>query len=298
MSALVVPPSPRLYAMSVVLAQEAAAQCYEGEAQPSTGGRAQRQERSMGEVCRRGHLRLVTADFVPIPALAEVSDSSSASLPRVQEKSDFQQFEETRAATVIGSQSRPDGQASVKGSVRTGTDDSRRTSANCASSDVLAAVRERSSVRMSAQREMAMRGTRLLESMERQRDTVRLHNGRASSALMVQTTTRASRRGSLSPVTVTPASAGLPAPISRVLAIVGGMVAAALLLAGGIVLSGLTSLPAAEQTVVVQSGESLWDIAAASGSPDVARTVAYMIDINDLDGSTIHPGQTLRVPSN
>lgn len=49
---------------------------------------------------------------------------------------------------------------------------------------------------------------------------------------------------------------------------------------------------------MVYSGDSLWAIADRAGGDDVmTRTVIRLIqDKNELDGTTIHPGQQLLVP--
>lgn len=76
------------------------------------------------------------------------------------------------------------------------------------------------------------------------------------------------------------------------------------LMLGGLV--GLTSAPstaAAAQgtmrttTTVVRPGESLWQIAAASGTSDVSATVTRIVELNDLESATVHAGQTLEVPA-
>lgn len=51
-------------------------------------------------------------------------------------------------------------------------------------------------------------------------------------------------------------------------------------------------------THVVKAGETLWAIAdsfAPEGS-DLRRAVDAIIELNQLDGATIHPGQTLQIP--
>jgi LysM repeat protein len=49
----------------------------------------------------------------------------------------------------------------------------------------------------------------------------------------------------------------------------------------------------------VQSGDTLWSIAAAHGeqSGDVRATVHEIRSLNDLDGSTIRSGQILLLPA-
>ncbi|MCS1351042.1 LysM peptidoglycan-binding domain-containing protein [Mechercharimyces sp. CAU 1602] len=48
----------------------------------------------------------------------------------------------------------------------------------------------------------------------------------------------------------------------------------------------------------VETGDTLWKIARAhtGNREDVRRTIATIIDINQLDNNVIHPGQTLKVP--
>ena len=51
-------------------------------------------------------------------------------------------------------------------------------------------------------------------------------------------------------------------------------------------------------TYVVQSGDTLWDIAASVGEPgaDLRRVVDDIQALNQLEGGTIRPGQALRLP--
>lgn len=69
-----------------------------------------------------------------------------------------------------------------------------------------------------------------------------------------------------------------------------------LAVATGIVASGLGPAPAAATAVTVRQGQSLWEIASATGSADVAGTVTGIVELNDLSSSTVHPGQVLLVP--
>jgi len=48
---------------------------------------------------------------------------------------------------------------------------------------------------------------------------------------------------------------------------------------------------------VVRPGQSLWDIAEASGTADVPGMVARIAELNDLKGTTIRAGQTLEIPA-
>lgn len=50
-------------------------------------------------------------------------------------------------------------------------------------------------------------------------------------------------------------------------------------------------------TTVVRPGQSLWDIAEASGTSDVPGMVVRIAEVNDLQGTTIRAGQTLEIPA-
>ena len=50
-------------------------------------------------------------------------------------------------------------------------------------------------------------------------------------------------------------------------------------------------------TTVVRPGQSLWDIAEASGTADVPGMVTRIAELNDLKGTTIRAGQTLEIPT-
>lgn len=52
------------------------------------------------------------------------------------------------------------------------------------------------------------------------------------------------------------------------------------------------------RVVVVEEGQSLWEIAReAAGSEDVRDVLTVIVDMNGLDSSTVHPGQRILVPS-
>lgn len=95
--------------------------------------------------------------------------------------------------------------------------------------------------------------------------------------------------------------ASLPAAVLRAV-VAGAVVLAAVALAAvGIIASGAvqagSATPARTTVATVQSGESLWDVAAATGSSDVRETMAQIAELNSLDGSTVQAGQTLVIPA-
>ena len=76
----------------------------------------------------------------------------------------------------------------------------------------------------------------------------------------------------------------------------------ALLVSLGIVVSGLADAglagaPGRTTTATVQAGQSLWDIAAATGTGDIGGTVARIVELNALESSVLEPGQVLVVPA-
>ena len=87
------------------------------------------------------------------------------------------------------------------------------------------------------------------------------------------------------------------------------VVAAFVLACGGLVVGALAGLVSAAPatavaqvsadttTTVVRPGQSLWDIAEASGASDVPGAVARIVELNDLQGTTVRAGQTLEVPA-
>ncbi|WP_235905253.1 LysM peptidoglycan-binding domain-containing protein, partial [Actinomyces marmotae] len=90
--------------------------------------------------------------------------------------------------------------------------------------------------------------------------------------------------------------ASLPAPMRWAVVSMMVVVLLALAAAAGIIGSGLMA-PAKTSTTTVQPGQSLWDVAAATGAADVSEAMAQIVDLNGLDSSTIHPGQSLVVPA-
>lgn len=82
----------------------------------------------------------------------------------------------------------------------------------------------------------------------------------------------------------------------RVVVLLTVAVAALFLLLAGQVDAGDTSIPTAEH--VVRSGDTLWGIARAHtvAGADVRDTIRDIKAINELDGSSIYPGDRLVVP--
>jgi hypothetical protein len=99
-----------------------------------------------------------------------------------------------------------------------------------------------------------------------------------------------------------------PVPRGRVrLTARGRLLVAMLALSGGVVLAAVLGIAgggdpgglrlAGESTVVVQPGDTVWEIAASvSGSDDVRAVIDEIQRLNRLDGAPLVPGQTLRLP--
>lgn len=49
---------------------------------------------------------------------------------------------------------------------------------------------------------------------------------------------------------------------------------------------------------VVDDGDTLWAIASihTGSGDDIRTTIAAIMELNELEGATIHPGQLLRIP--
>lgn len=72
--------------------------------------------------------------------------------------------------------------------------------------------------------------------------------------------------------------------------------AAAVAVGPAVVATASAGDPIEVQTVTVQPGQTLWDIAVASASGDPRDTVHEIEQLNHLDGAEIQIGQTLDVP--
>ena len=59
-----------------------------------------------------------------------------------------------------------------------------------------------------------------------------------------------------------------------------------------------TSEPEATETVVVEPGQTLWEIASTvSDGRDVRDTMEHLVDLNGLDSVVLDAGQSLEVPA-
>ena len=85
---------------------------------------------------------------------------------------------------------------------------------------------------------------------------------------------------------------------ARRLAVAGAVaLVLALLVSLGIVVSGLADAPGRTTTATVRAGQSLWEVAAATGTGDVEGTMARIVELNALESSVLEPGQVLVVPA-
>ncbi|QEU11435.1 LysM peptidoglycan-binding domain-containing protein [Dermabacter vaginalis] len=88
-----------------------------------------------------------------------------------------------------------------------------------------------------------------------------------------------------------------------VVALVTFVLAAVILVAGAVALSPSAAASddgaMAYTTVRVEEGQSLWGIASSSApaGTDVRDYLMLVQDINNLEGSVIHPGQELALPN-
>ena len=81
----------------------------------------------------------------------------------------------------------------------------------------------------------------------------------------------------------------------RMMVIISIVVTALLLLASAVQATGV---PVDTVDYRVESGDTLWSIAAEAGDGgDVRGTIGIIQRLNELDGSTIYAGQVLELPS-
>ena len=71
----------------------------------------------------------------------------------------------------------------------------------------------------------------------------------------------------------------------------------AAIVAGGILASGFSEPPTRTATATVGQGESLWDVAVATGAHDVNEAMTQIAELNGLTSSALEPGQVLLVPA-
>ncbi|CAN5633651.1 hypothetical protein BH24ACT11_BH24ACT11_15780 [soil metagenome] len=81
------------------------------------------------------------------------------------------------------------------------------------------------------------------------------------------------------------------------LVVVATLLAATVVASSAVLASGDASSAAGMQQVTVQPGQTLWDIAGASGARGDMRDAVYEIrQVNHLDSAGVQIGQTLDVP--
>lgn len=256
MSALAVPPSPRLRAASAASAEAAVAQRLEGVR------------------AGRPHLRLVTPGFVP-----EQASTSRGAKPVGPAPVKIGQRATKRAEAVAGSQT--SSSAAV----------TRERPAALAAASLQELAPRHPAVR--AQRRCGEAGSVSVAQESVERGQVRL----GSVARPARACEEHARVGLAQASTVQESRQAVPAALRRLVVLACAAVLGALLVAGGIVLSGLISEPVAGGTTTVQQGESLWDIASATGAQDVSAAVSQIVELNNLESTTLQPGQTLILPA-
>ena len=108
---------------------------------------------------------------------------------------------------------------------------------------------------------------------------------------------REAERAETSPRRVGSRAGSLPIGLRR-LAVAGAVaLVLALLVSLGIVVSGLADAPGRTTTATVRAGQSLWEVAAATGTGDVEGAMARIVELNALESSVLEPGQVLVVPA-
>lgn len=92
-------------------------------------------------------------------------------------------------------------------------------------------------------------------------------------------------------------SSCLPVALRRLFMAGALVLALVLAVAVGIVATGIERDPGPTTTATVRSGQSLWDVAAATGNADVDATMTRIAELNDLDSSELEAGRVLVVPA-
>ena len=120
---------------------------------------------------------------------------------------------------------------------------------------------------------------------------------RAQRRRRLEARRREAERAETSPRRVGSRAGSLPIGLRR-LAVAGAVaLVLALLVSLGIVVSGLADAPGRTTTATVRAGQSLWEVAAATGTGDVEGTMARIVELNALESSVLEPGQVLVVPA-
>lgn len=87
-----------------------------------------------------------------------------------------------------------------------------------------------------------------------------------------------------------------PVELRRLAAVSCLTLAAVMVIALGIAATGFAGAPGGTTTATVQTGQSLWEVAAQTGTGDVGETVTRIVELNGLTSSSVEPGQVLVVP--
>ena len=95
-----------------------------------------------------------------------------------------------------------------------------------------------------------------------------------------------------------------PPPSRQLMAVIRLLVLVAVASAVLLLFMGYTGADAGSPPVAtveyrVEPGDNLWQIAEPITTPggDVRETVSQLMELNDLDGADLRPGQILRVPT-
>lgn len=94
-----------------------------------------------------------------------------------------------------------------------------------------------------------------------------------------------------------PTGTAVPAVLRGLLTAALTVLVVAAIVAGGILASGVSASPTRTTTTTLGRGESLWDVAVATGAHDVSEAMAQIAELNGLTSSTLEPGQVLLVPA-